>query len=280
MTQLRAISKGKFVLEGEYQIHSPYERVLNYSRLGSDNEISLSLAIPEIGEGPSTIVVNILPLDPKKILVCNNCLLIDGQVIHLPNECYVGAIIKLELLPEEIIHRAELVIQYVKQITNGESLFYLLGENGPKTDSKFLQVLFEEFDQAFLALKKGALDFGLSQMIGKGLGVTPQGDDFVLGALTALKSVEKMLNYHYQATLKNDFNFSSAITKKGFRELKENEVAKITKDFLEVFSKKSLQDFLSSYQEVTNKLIHVGHTSGEDFISGLLFIYQRIKLWC
>lgn len=133
-------------------------------------------------------------------------------------------------------------------------------------------------DELFLAaqtkLLAGKLEDALPYLVGRGLGLTPSGDDMLIGYiigcllftdLPILERVEKYRKYFTRQTTIVSTAYLTALLKR--------RVSSPLFSLVESLSKKECESILSSIREIEK----VGHTSGRDTLFGLLLSLKFIN---
>lgn len=109
------------------------------------------------------------------------------------------------------------------------------------------------------------------QLIGRGLGLTPSGDDFLVG-LMALNQQVQLLSHEFFSTLEK-LLMTDCTTEVSKQYLK----AALKKDFssalINVLNSRSSVE----YSQYVSRLLYVGSTSGRDMLEGILWGLLRLK---
>lgn len=188
-----------------------YVRVLHVldgvCNLIDTNSQVVSLAIPQIGKGPFSIVApplrfsdHITPTDP--VFCCPDSVKIgkisvdlDTATIWNPRPAWDSQI------RERLYHHRPLLIRALIEFAPPNSLAALIVDlpgGVSETDAAILQTARTAAAELIAGLQANALTFdssaacfqeGAAQLAGLGIGVTPAGDDWLVGGLLALRSM-------------------------------------------------------------------------------------------
>ncbi|HHN47497.1 MAG TPA: DUF2877 domain-containing protein [Bacteroidales bacterium] len=140
----------------------------------------------------------------------------------------------------------------------------------PVQDSAVQKALFNEFEKALSLFRDHYFD-GIRAFRGRGLGLTPSGDDFIAGVLYGTHCLEAIKREDFSGIRNKTFEIAKG------KNLFSNNMLQMA---LEARYFKRLKDFLLAlfYPGTTNpeqafrQLIATGHTSGADLLAGFFAV--------
>jgi hypothetical protein len=186
-TELRSI--GDRVVPGQYALHSAFERVINFrNRI---NGALASLVTPDVGPGPSSIVVDSIDefdLNTGTFEIEPDSLTVGAQSFSLETiPRYDSTIARGTLtIPDTLSHMVTTLETILTEEAPARSVAFLLAPEREKYfESQFERKLLLRFKQAIAILKNGQIEDGLNNIRGLGYGLTPSGDDFIAGYFLA-----------------------------------------------------------------------------------------------
>ncbi len=181
---MRLFSIGDKVAPGIYQCHSRFQRAINYL---SDGAL-LTCLLPELGSGPSHLVLKELPVDdspieikPQQIIFGNDQIPRKGVPVFDSNITFSAEKLKmlytnLDLFRQSIQHHAPI-----------ESLAFITAPKRSKPCKTTFQRAVEERQLAgFDAFQRDDWQEAVRLLKGSGSGLTPAGDDFIAGWILGL----------------------------------------------------------------------------------------------
>ncbi len=264
---MQFLYKGQALPHGHFPLHSQFESVLNFLAEGK----LVSLVSEKVGGGPRRIVVsNLTKLHDYHHLVLSVDVLASelrisaqNQVLHscsleqLPSKHFTLPCLDLSLVRERLSNFEN----YFVKVAPKKSLFYLLDKSRTEDmTTSFERVLMESFKEAYSPLGKSSFLDVLQAFKGKGMGLTPSGDDFNLGLLTAL-SLQGAVYPEYFSLARGESIFVNSF----LSELEEKQVSEKTYLWL-----RSFEESEESFKEATLKLLSQGETSGADWLVGFI----------
>ncbi|MCD4817322.1 MAG: DUF2877 domain-containing protein [Candidatus Cloacimonetes bacterium] len=270
---MELLSFGDRINEGNYILHSSFDKVHNYY-LRQD---LVSIVNHKIGDGPNNIVVKLLPKKSLFIHISSNFLEINS--IKFPRILSKSTIIEKKYFITNfsvLQERINWLISTSKLQFSTKSLaFVIFPENKSHFISTFEKNLCKYVSRLTNKFSLNKLPEIAKKMRGIGFGLTPSGDDFNTGVLYALNYLENA-------------GFS------GFPDLKsecyKNSLGKnlISNTFLKfAYKDHYYEDFrnfiiaMNSDDKVMmnvylKKILGAGHTSGSDMLTGFIYTMKGV----
>jgi len=213
---INIISIGDTLAPGHYIIHSKFESVINFVLTRDDSSNAsqqvASVAAKKIGGGPNVIVI-----EPKSVLQQIKKLEITTSTIRLANRvfdkqditCYNSSIAalfaprcKTSITRVRLKNNLEFLKTYIMERANENSLTFLLNTNQATSLSQANEdAIFSIFSEKMLTgidlictVQNDLQDYltGIKLVKGLGFGLTPSGDDLIMGILVALNILERL----------------------------------------------------------------------------------------
>jgi len=279
--QIELVSFGDRIPNGNFTIHSRFRRTINFC----NNSMLISVVSQDIGEGPFNIIVHGFDLKQinslsvlNNIITINNTSLIMFEALKYTSKFSLQSINKVVLTDN-----LSLLERILVMLGSEKSLCFLLDE---KREQYFKSCFEKEFvkrmkSSASLILKGEIEDLieGVSRIKGCGFGLTPSGDDFLVGLLSGL--------YVKQEIEGNDL---SEVRKMIYTNAQgENLISNsyFTTAYQGLFSERFKNFILSLLFENNDTLIfhiksllNIGATSGADTLVGFIFAWKKAgELW-
>jgi len=271
------------------RVHSVYRQACN---LEADDGVLLTLLADELGNVPHGIRCALPePADFRAWLHPAQMVAADGLSLKLPE-----AAIEIDLSAATrwqcewgryaIDVRAEATVGSLRTIRAilrdqppaGGFAPLLLQHVGPR--SPLDRAMRGRLTQALPALRRADSDLdsvaagrALSLLAGLGPGLTPSGDDFIIGYLTALHSRrahEPMLSEYLNGLMSPIMKFAHAANVVSRQYLLGALEGEVSEALVRVVARVAGADELG-VQESAAHLVRAGHSSGADSLSGLLF---------
>lgn len=165
-----------------------------------------------------------------------------------------------------------------------------------KMDTDFLQSVLDKFRLLNLESKTGVLDSERSRLlleafvetdwkderfhrsfithfVGRGIGLTPSGDDMLMGVLMVYEALE--IKGNWMETLKKQLDLiqTTDVSMAYYRTLLEGYTSSYFVDLLKAFQR---QDF-SEWELLIDRISHYGHSSGWDTLYGIYLFFQKMR---
>lgn len=111
----------------------------------------------------------------------------------------------------------------------------------------------------------------IAHFIGRGIGLTPSGDDMLMGILMMNQSLG--LNHHWKKILMNQLEEikTTEVSMAYYGALLEGYTSSLFVDFLQAMKEKNL----ANWDELINQISKYGHTSGWDTLYGIQLFLQK-----
>ncbi len=264
-TEMDIVKIGHKITLGVYSKPlSRYHKVLNYR----DGNRVVSLCAKSISPGPHRIILNLDDMDEiESFSLSETELILDGKVclVYLDHHIYKQP----QTLPAVSgLSKKGLIIEQLNLLLGLEWGSLLMIING---EFKDLSLLDKELKKSLLkglaSLWRGDQQSFVSSIKGRGPGSTPSGDDFLLGYLIALswlieawgEDLHSQRELVYQTALGEN-----PITNTYLAQAYNYELDKTWADYLNSLAVNKINRIEDDYQ----KLADLGHTSGEDMLSG------------
>lgn len=266
------LSAGDLVEEGTYEVHSRFNRVVNFSC----KDRLATLVEESIGPGPVHLVMRGANLKKVHTLaVSATTVRLDGISFHRKEvRTYDSRI----LLPaaEAVVFRRNLRIMEHELHTQAppKSLAYLLDEQRLAAfRSGFERAVAHHIAGGVQLLLNGEVKSGIGRLSGCGFGLTPSGDDFIAGVLIGLHArrqlhgepTESLVSVIYHAAGKEGF-LSRAF-------LRLARLGRVGEGMKRLLLALGAGDETET-RDATARLLEVGATSGADLGTGL---YMSLK---
>lgn len=251
---------------GTFNLHSSFKKVLNYY---NPNDL-ISFVLPNVGATAVSIVVPKFPENIPQTIVIDNKNIFFGNSIIPKNNCitYKSTPEKI-FIPQNIL---ELISTSQSEIKKS-GLSFLINKNTYFKES-FFKNFADKMQQGVDIFFKNPL-IGAEKIKGLGFGLTPAGDDFLCGAISALwiknkignLNKEDLINNIYQASISNNLLSNSF--------LKQSKNGNFFFEFKEVVENLN-NPFIFKTKAVA--LATIGDSSGSAMLLGLLLTLKDFDL--
>jgi len=226
----KVLSVGDRVLDGDYRVHSRFKHVVNLrdgrklvslvARPVGAGPINLVLsrfdpgAVRSLSVGQSSVRLNAAPLAPGSDGIHGSSVRLNAAPLAPGSDGIRGSSIRLnsELLDlsSAAVYRSSIDVRFcerrtlerntilaaavLKRWAVPESLAFLIGAGGPELrESGFAGTLRRHLTACARDIFCGDMLRGARRMSGCGPGLTPSGDDFLVGLMLALHVVEQVV---------------------------------------------------------------------------------------
>jgi len=160
-----------------YRLHSAFARAINYI---NENSAIVSLVLPEIGGGRGNLIMERLPQTPPDEIWCDEFNFGWDDLIY-PRANYDDSLSVPPPSPKD----AENKIAALLPLFPENGLAFLFKQTfEPKAG--FAAAMAQKFKAGAEKLRNGEYESGAKELRGLGYGLTPAGDDFLCGYLSAL----------------------------------------------------------------------------------------------
>ncbi len=167
---------------------------------------------------------------------------------------------------DEIINWSEKVIENTKKLGSLDKTILNYKEIINNLEDFNLTPLQKEFYKNLKKVLSG--EGSIEELLGLGIGLTPTGDDFIVGYLSALEAglIKDKLNVKDNLKLNEIFEKTTRVSA---LHLKAALKHRFNKKLVDIY--KNLSNDEKEYIKNTKKLLKVGNSSGLDMLSGLYF---------
>jgi hypothetical protein len=274
MIELKSI--GDRLKRGRYRVHSRFSRAVNFE---CDGELA-TIVDQDIGFGPLNIVASGIDFDSVDLLYINDTSLrFADYEIGYNDDIRFRSILVFPEDPFPPIYFSNLMAlqDALKEFAPPKSLALLIDFKRRKFN--FYGVLEIGFimqsRSAFGTMSEGRVVKGVRMMRGLGMGLTPGGDDFNAGVLSAYRVAEKVLGRDHSELIESIY--ANAIGKN----LISNAFLKCARDgcFSERQKALIMAVVFGGEEDVfrgTRRLCEIGETSGADWGAGFYLTLNRI----
>jgi hypothetical protein len=271
---IELVSVGDYIAEGLYEVHSRFDRVVNYiSERGM-----ISLVCPEIGAGPINVVIegdfwkhsDSIKLDANYLLIDKVQIAID-QAKRFDSTIDIAGDINMNLFYDSFNYfNAQL-----EKLSPLKSLAFLLDEKRISDFKSGFEIqLVERFQQGVGMLMDSAAVPGAKMLRGLGFGLTPSGDDFLAGFLAGFNLRQKMEQPVNQNEMDDIFCVSlgdNPISNAFLTCARNGRYFESTKLLIESM----LAGEKAEIEKQTRKMLSIGETSGADWGIGFLKAFEK-----
>jgi len=269
------ISFGDKISSGEYIIHSRFRNSINFYY----KEKLITLGNKKIGSGPSNIIFEKNCFDNiKKIIIFDNSFYLDNEKFTIEKEkIYSSDLIISNFDINSFYKNLKVFERYLKIFSKDRGLLPLIDEN-IENNKNFINNFTKRIYEGMNYLFNIDLIEGIRLIKGVGVGLTPSGDDFISGLLTALKVLE-IINKENNSYLRKII-YDNA---KGDNLISNNFLFYASEGlFFERTKKLILSLFYGNESEIvdsTLSILQIGETSGVDFSTGFLITLKKGGLY-
>jgi len=272
---IRLASYGDSLKKDDYECHSRFKRVTNFS----NGRAMVALVDEKIGPGPHHIVVSGLGLEKvERLKITASGLRLNGRRQTFAEARRYDSKISLcgEIARERFAANLEHFRRCLREIAPPQSMAFLLGpDRRPQRRSALERSL-----AARLARGKDLIfspDFfaGIKVLKGLGFGLTPSGDDFIGGILLALHTGQRIFKRDFSPAIRTAFKLAAGknpFSNTLFVHASEGRAIGKMKDLLAalIYGKRK------EVSRCSKQLRTIGHSSGIDFGVGLLLTCEKL----
>ncbi|OFZ51365.1 MAG: hypothetical protein A2381_17780 [Bdellovibrionales bacterium RIFOXYB1_FULL_37_110] len=266
---LKIFEVGDYLIPGQYKIHSEFIHVVNYMNISDDS--MFSLVTPEVGGGPYNIVVENLDNYNQEMVLTKEYLKQNDVKRSSSNFKEV----KIQIPREKLEYFRERLLE-------NKNLSYLIDDQAkPNQPISFDDHLKYQLLEGKRVIFEEDLLEGIEMLRGLGRGLTPSGDDFLMGMMIGIhlkmlctRQIDSYRDRILKLILENSLGeneLSNWFLKSAFKGL----VSCRMKNFIKVLSSGSLNDLKEAFEEQSQ----VGYSSGLDQLVGLYEVIKREYPW-
>lgn len=263
------ISIGDRVLPGSYELHSRFARAANYTC----GRRMVSLVTEAIGPGPTRVVVRGATLNgPPTLTVSRRTIALGSKRLRRAGIPRYESRIR-PAAPRNLAALERALVRHAP----AHSLAYLLDERRGPRASGFHHALVSHLRLAtgrFLyAIREGSLRrlrSSVKQVAGCGCGLTPAGDDFIAGALLALRLLKAPSNL--VAAIARAANTGNALSNHFIELAAAGRAPEDVKQLAGALTGGTTADV----SRAARRVFALGETSGADLCTGLLMVLRAV----
>ncbi|MFH0878691.1 MAG: DUF2877 domain-containing protein [Lentisphaerota bacterium] len=270
---MRLLSIGDRIENGGYDLHSRFDRVVNFT----DGRRLVSLVESSIGAGPFHLVVeDHVPRQASRLTVDSGVYRTDQEVLEASSAKRFNSLIPFgSACPDGLALRLDEMEKRLVEAAGAKSLAFLLDESREKSFRSSLEHGFVEcIKQGTKELFQGERESGVRLLKGCGFGLTPSGDDYLSGVLLALRAWQ---------------SWTDAVSETDIQQLYDTALGEqlISNAFLQMaFEGRAMESVRSLAQAVffegektipaaVGKLCSLGESSGADWGTGFLMALRN-----
>jgi hypothetical protein len=273
-------SFGDRLARGNYELHSKFARAVNFLTPVSTASLA-TIVNPEIGSGPSNIIIRGLDLKQvESLTIADEFLLVNNTRFDLDDSlCFESANNTRGGDIAELDRNLAAFKACLLETAPPQSLAFLLDDS---LDANFTTVFEKQFvnriregvQRLFTAEPIG----GVKYLRGTGFGLTPSGDDYIYGHLTALNLIQQLTGRDLSSTIHaiSQGARSNSPLSNAFLACAQNGwVSERFKDLISALLYSGEKDVFQCAKE----LCAVGATSGTDQAIGFIMTLNGRMLW-
>ena len=271
---IELISYGNLLRSGRCAIHSRFSSVVNFT---SHNRL-VSVVSENIGGGPLNIVlkgivpasIETLEIDETHVTVNNTKLPLHTSKGY--NPFFISDRYDIGVCNRNIVLFEKTLVQSAPQ----NSLTFFLNSNFTfPAESTFEYACLKKLEAGMHALVSGDVHEGVKMLKGLGQGLTPSGDDCIVGYMTAMHVAQKILKTDMTETIESIYEIA-----KSSSVFTDSLLYCASKGFLFDKFKKLIDAVLSGTEtevvQSVEQVLTVGHSSGADQAVGFLLGTKKL----
>lgn len=237
------------------KVHSVFENSFNIKF--DDNIINFNYKKDYI----ASLGINISSLDKIYLKVGQICLISNEKIIIYSDKEYIIDLKNIDYIDlSPVIIRENQVNLFLNQID--EQKIYM--KMGIEVNSELIQIMKD------INLKTG-FEKSINYLIGRGIGLTPTGDDIICGYIFSHIILDK--NYYFKEYLKTVLNKTTDISKYNLKNINNSCFSSSLKKLNLSLKNEDKKDIENSI----NQILTYGHTSGADLLFGIIQGFIQIK---
>lgn len=257
-------------------VHSTFNRTINFQC--KENDELYTVGCHEIDNGPNTLVIERDRFNDIELAI-NDSVYTSNQKLYISNKLVIS-IEKADIWESKLPEYPTSPEIFYRNLPKMKQYIDLYGKGGGIKKSSMLQSPFDVemskiLEERILTLKAAivkkampdALDSAI-KLIGLGPGLTPSGDDFLVGLFTILNIPNSPL-YRYRTLAEEVVQYAKPLTNDiSFMALKKAAYGHVRESIIQLVQ----SIFTGKEEEVTlslNKVLNIGSSSGTDIALGL-----------
>lgn len=273
MIFLEELIIGDAVLNGEYSLHSAFEKVCNFSC----DEKLLFVAGNEIYLSPASIIFKGFDIHRiNKIKFLDEHIFFNDEDVIIKKKNKYQSCVAFDDSQKESV-TAFCISNYEKIISSfpPDGMDYVFKERNPNLEKNGFKALMQQKTKAAtIKLVEGQAMEGIKGLKGLGYGLTPSGDDFITGMLYGLHFYKNIAlskcwqGQIYHAALGSNIFVNNNL----LHALQGNYNLRFKKFILSL-----LHNDEKEMQYALKPLLDIGATSGADLVAGFIFTLIKVN---
>ena len=271
------LSIGDQVRSGAYEVHSRFQRVVNFVGRGE----LISLVSEEVGAGPLNVVIGgpgceEVIRSASKLRIDAEEVLVGDRRFSLSNvERYRSELVFGDWDKSRLLRNLALFEELLVKDAAATSMAFLLEERIPgRCESAMESALRDRMRRGVQEVFEGDLLEGIELLKGCGWGLTPSGDDFIAGLLVGMELLQKLYEVDFSRTM--DAVYEAAL---GENLLSNRLLALARRGLLFEKLKKLVEVLVQGETEevaaASREVFAVGASSGADLSTGFLMMVRE-----
>jgi len=271
---LKILKIGDFIKDGNYRVHSRFKHHVNL--VSDDNLITITDKVDDIG--PLNIIIeNADLLKIIAIRIQNNNIWINKNKLEISADMIYNSLLNEQILDlDKIILNINSVKQELLNSSKTGLQFLFDMKSLSPSAFTFLDEMRSQLNKGLELILNGELLTGILKIKGRGVGLTPEGDDFIAGLLYGLFIVGKFLKTDLKS-IRNEIytlTVSSNLISTNFLYLACE--GRFYQDFKTLISALSSGNSIKINQSIDH-IISRGETSGADLLTGFTLTIQNYE---
>ncbi len=273
---IKITATGDCLKPGLYELFASFRQIDNFANAAGE---VVSISRDENFLAANAIILNEFSSGQfRKLEIHPDTIIFDNTICSRSNaQCYRSDF-TFPVLSSSQTHENLLGFtgRYKHLFPAGSLLCLLDPAESPVPGSAVQKALFNEFEKAFSLFRDHYFD-SIRAFRGRGLGLTPSGDDFIAGVLYGTHCLEAIKREDFSGIRNKTFEIAKG------KNLFSNNLLQMA---LEARYFKRLKDFLQAFfypgttspEPAFRQLIATGHTSGADLLAGFVTVVLNQSL--
>jgi len=264
---IRLLRRGDLVADGTYRVHSRFRRAVNLS----DGRRVLSVVAAGVDAGPATLVVDRLHAgSPETVHVAGSSVTIDGLPVAITDAASYDSTFYVRAADARVVRRNLSVLSLlIAERAPVESLAFLLNPGRVELlRPGFERTYARHMSHCARDIFHGDMLRGVERARGCGFGLTPSGDDLMVGILVAMRFLEQTGGRdlsEVRADVERTARTGSLLGDSFLAFAARGRVCESMRSLVTALALGSSGDVASAFDRISS----VGATSGVDAASGL-----------